>query len=482
MSSPPANALVSTLMLTPTNTIVSNPALAPTPPATIPSSCSSTASSCSNTIESSDYKLLMQNDGNLVLYRKSDNKAMWASQTPNKGVGPYKLIMQPDANLVVYDSKNAPLWSTDTSNKGIGPYKLLVLNNGSFSVSDSKDVVLWASNTVAPAPTSDPVIATAPVITRVPSAPVINVVTNTSLEQYVKYEKMDHDGDDIECLNDTINVCSEKCIKDPLCKSINSWNNGAECCYKRTSFPLAEAQYVTTYVRKEADSCYSITNDDKCNNTIETANYKLTLQPDGNLVLYNKSNNGSVWNSGTYSKGIGPYRLVMQPDGNLVIYDSKNIPTWSSNTFGKGKGPYKLQVSNNGYITILDSTNKSIWSSVIADAESKTWNNCVSWSDTTPGWHNDWCVSDIGANWQHTGQVQDDCIWGQGKGVCTYIPPASGTNKVSKTWNNCVQWLDTTPETHNDWCASDIGPGFKHTGQTQADCIWSQGKGICTNY
>ncbi len=32
----------------------------------------------------------------------------------------------------------------------------------------------------------------------------------------------------------------------------------------------------------------------------------------------------AVWSSNTCHQGTGPFRLVMQPDNNLVIYDSHN--------------------------------------------------------------------------------------------------------------------------------------------------------------
>lgn len=54
----------------------------------------------------------------------------------------------------------------------------------------------------------------------------------------------------------------------------------------------------------------------------------LSLQPDGNLVLY-ASSGAAVWNSGTYGKGAS--KLYVQEDGNLVIYNSQGV-TWSSGT------------------------------------------------------------------------------------------------------------------------------------------------------
>jgi hypothetical protein len=49
----------------------------------------------------------MQNDGNFVLYVGNHwvhTNAVWSSNTYGKGKGPYQLIMQGDGNLVIYDT------------------------------------------------------------------------------------------------------------------------------------------------------------------------------------------------------------------------------------------------------------------------------------------------------------------------------------------------------------------------------------------
>ncbi len=59
--------------------------------------------------------------------------------------------------------------------------------------------------------------------------------------------------------------------------------------------------------------------------------YTLTMQSDGNLVLYDNKH-VAAWSTGTYGKGKGPYRLVMQKENNLVLYDSTNTPQWYTTT------------------------------------------------------------------------------------------------------------------------------------------------------
>lgn len=53
----------------------------------------------------------VQDDGNFVLYTK-DDEAVWATQT--KGAKKVLLVLQDDRNLVLY-SKEGPVWKTDTN-------------------------------------------------------------------------------------------------------------------------------------------------------------------------------------------------------------------------------------------------------------------------------------------------------------------------------------------------------------------------------
>ena len=101
---------------------------------------------CNTTIPSNNNKanLLMQDDGNVVLY--SPNGPKWASNTNGKGVAPYRLVMQDDGNLVAYDSKNAPLWASNTNNKGTGPFRAVMQDDGNFVVYAGNQPT-WASDT-----------------------------------------------------------------------------------------------------------------------------------------------------------------------------------------------------------------------------------------------------------------------------------------------------------------------------------------------
>ncbi|KAJ4771502.1 Mannose-binding lectin [Rhynchospora pubera] len=82
--------------------------------------------------------------------------------------------------------------------------------------------------------------------------------------------------------------------------------------------------------------------------------YRLTMQTDCNLVLYD--NGTAVWASNTFLKGSN-CALQMQKDGNLVIYEY-GVPVWASNTAWK-LGDYVLVLQRNRNVVIYGD---AIWS------------------------------------------------------------------------------------------------------------------------
>jgi hypothetical protein len=104
------------------------------------------------TANSNAYRLIMQSDGNLVLYASEHTvpqNAIWSSNTCNKSpfIGPYGLIMQDDGNLVVYDAYSRPVWASDTCHKGARPHRLVMQDDGNLVIYDGNNQPTWASNT-----------------------------------------------------------------------------------------------------------------------------------------------------------------------------------------------------------------------------------------------------------------------------------------------------------------------------------------------
>lgn len=64
------------------------------------------------------------------------------------------------------------------------------------------------------------------------------------------------------------------------------------------------------------------------------ARFALTLQSDGNLVVYGLGGR-ALWNSQT--NGLGAVRGVMQGDGNFVLRRADNVAVWHTHTGGQGQ-------------------------------------------------------------------------------------------------------------------------------------------------
>ncbi len=88
------------------------------------------------------YKLIFQEDGNLVLYNPKD-VAIWNSQTNGKNAK--ILAMQSDGNLVIYNLDNKPIWSTKTQgNKGS---VLAIQDDGNVVIYNSEEKAIWDTKT-----------------------------------------------------------------------------------------------------------------------------------------------------------------------------------------------------------------------------------------------------------------------------------------------------------------------------------------------
>jgi len=73
------------------------------------------------------FRLVLQGDGNLVLY--SPYRAVWSTQTQGKGGA--RLVMQNDGNLVLYRADWTPVWSSNTAKRG-GGSKLIPQTDGNL--------------------------------------------------------------------------------------------------------------------------------------------------------------------------------------------------------------------------------------------------------------------------------------------------------------------------------------------------------------
>jgi hypothetical protein len=87
------------------------------------------------------------------------------------------------------------------------------------------------------------------------------------------------------------------------------------------------------------------------------AQYYLTYESGGHLVLYSESPNAKCWESGTDRQTPGFCR--MEGYGTLVIYGQGGRQVWASNS-GGSEGS-RLLVRNDGRVAIYQPDGRQLW-------------------------------------------------------------------------------------------------------------------------
>ena len=97
-----------------------------------------------NTVDSASgrHQLIMQADGNLVLYVLAHNGAtpIWSSRTNGQSVS--QCVMQTDGNLVIYGFPH-PIWASHTNGHN-GAY-LVVQDDGNMVIYAPDQTPIWAT-------------------------------------------------------------------------------------------------------------------------------------------------------------------------------------------------------------------------------------------------------------------------------------------------------------------------------------------------
>jgi hypothetical protein len=85
--------------------------------------------------------LAMQVQGNLVLYFQG--KALWSTDTIGSGVN--RMIMQSDGNLVLYTASGTAVWNSGTG--GRHGSLLAIQNDGNLVIYDASRAAIWHTGT-----------------------------------------------------------------------------------------------------------------------------------------------------------------------------------------------------------------------------------------------------------------------------------------------------------------------------------------------
>ncbi|MEV6634863.1 hypothetical protein AB0M54_29355 [Actinoplanes sp. NPDC051470] len=89
-------------------------------------------------------ELVVQSDGNVVLYRVQTGGPLWSSNTQGRPVT--RLVMQGDGNLVAISAAGQPLWASGTN--GRPGAEVVLQDDGNLVIYDRAGKALWATSTV----------------------------------------------------------------------------------------------------------------------------------------------------------------------------------------------------------------------------------------------------------------------------------------------------------------------------------------------
>jgi hypothetical protein len=310
------------------------------------------------------YRVVMQSDCNLVVYDGA--RPMWSSRTDRRGSN-CSAVFQPDGNLVIYSMGTTPIWSSQTL--GRGGDAILLQDDGNLVMTAAGRTV-WASTPSRPSLSAlglPP--APAPVAASRSTMPVGRQLTP---------------NDEIRSPNGRYRLVMQTDCNLVLYDSARAiWASGTD---------------------RRGTSCQSLFQNDGnfviysmggnavwASNTVGRGGDRITLQDDGNLVMYAGSSavwasntggrptmpapqagfsGGSVLSagmqlfapSGTMTSRNGRYTLAMQGDCNLTITERGGRAMWASNTWGRGSS-CRLDMQTDGNLVIYDGANRAVWSS-----------------------------------------------------------------------------------------------------------------------
>jgi cytochrome c peroxidase len=292
---------------------------------------------------SSELKLKYQTDGNLVLYEGSgpSQKALW-----NTGIGRdcstnnCSAVFQSDFNFVLYD-KGTGYWQSRTNGK---PKSKLYMTSTSpyLRIQEDGGQIHWFTGL---------------------SFASFNLKTDQSLTIGNLFLVMQVDGNLVLYNNKTssplwssqtsgndcrLNTCSATFAGGNLNVRIGD----RVVFYKNTFLPsglfqmnqkspnlrIINPQGSLEWINENViNADFELTSDQYVKFGDVITKLTMVMQPDGNLVVYQKTNNGekALWSTETYGEKCGiNCRATFQANGSLVLY-SGTKPYWSSNSESK---------------------------------------------------------------------------------------------------------------------------------------------------
>lgn len=266
--------------------------------------------------QNGQYRLTLQDDGNLVLYNLA-NSPLWASNTMNNNIA--QIVMQTDGNMVMMDKGNQQIWSTGTSGNP-GAY-LVVQNDGSAVIYNMAGGKLWSTGQIQP-PT-------------------------TGLSAHRTIDK-------------TTLIAGSDAIVTIAIQN----DNTARAISLKESIPQG---WSLSRISDDADQFKAVTNEwiwlSAASNAVKTAKYKLTVPPGTKAGTY--STNGVITTSGSTVDIIGDNTISVVTGDMLSYYrglgvDANKVETsdllkaaddWRNNIIPQG---FSVPIATGQLLTLAD--------------------------------------------------------------------------------------------------------------------------------
>lgn len=271
------------------------------------------------TLKSADGKLrfALQTDGNLVLYG-STGVPLWAHYQYDTDYA----IMQSDGNLVTYRANRTANWSSGTWGSGATHAK--IENNGSVAVYQWV-TQKWSTGTAG----LDPGLYVGGLV-KSPDPGLQNqswFVAPDGKRLWVP---------DVS----TYNCLRAGGIAEPA--AVTAWTFAQLPDQNCAWVPCGPSLQTNRVLRRGM--------------TVWSANgeYRLSLQTDGNLVLYSKAGR-ALWANYQFDTA----HAIMQIDGNFVTYRSNGTANWSTRTWGSGAT--RIEVQSDGNLVVYAGTVPKWW-------------------------------------------------------------------------------------------------------------------------
>lgn len=343
-----------------------------------------------------EFSLIMQTDGNLVMYNNW-GRAEWDSGT--EGHDGVILAMQGDGNLVLYAPGGVAIW--DAGTEGTAGREVHVAPNGDLQVRAPGGGVVWHTGSRADGlvrgegldGTRSHVLTSPNQQFALTMQPDGNLVLRSTSQGRALWSAgtggsgathvdMQNDGNLVIYRPDGQPVWSSGSA-GTAGSHLEVQNDGNLVIYP----PSGPAIWSTGTHQDTLAAGESL--DGNWAQTLYSAGgrYELAMQNDGNLVLYRNDTGQAIWAS--WTDGHPGSHADMQPDGNLVVYSPDGSPLWRSGT--EGHPGASLSVQEDGNVVVYAPGGSALWN--IGPAGGGGSNAGGAPDVGTPGWWNGDCDS-----------------------------------------------------------------------------------------